>query len=98
MRRPIAPRCRSDLLMSRLMHNERLGHSLPRWGKILCWLFVLYVAREAVAADDTGGEKIYRELCARCHGTKGEGSEDHKKPLIGDRSVAQLAKYIAKSM
>jgi hypothetical protein len=49
-------------------------------------------------ADDPPGTKIYAEQCARCHGARGEGSEDYKKPLVGDRSVAQLAKYIAKTM
>ena len=45
------------------------------------------------------GEKVYRELCADCHGTKGEGvARKHGDPLVGNRNVAALAKYIAKTM
>jgi hypothetical protein len=53
---------------------------------------------KAAAADARTGEQIYRQQCASCHGAKGEGSEEHKRPLMGDRSVAQLARFIAKSM
>ena len=49
-------------------------------------------------ADDPPGAALYRDQCARCHGAHGEGSEDHKKPLVGDRSVDQLTKFIAKTM
>src|SRR5579862_5333608 len=69
-----------------------------------CAIRVLLVA-SAVAfsgralAADPAGEKIYRQQCASCHGAKGEGTkEDYPKPLAGDRSVAQLAKLIAKTM
>ena len=38
-------------------------------------------------------------MCASCHGTSGEGTDDHyPRPLIGERSVASLAKLIAKTM
>lgn len=51
------------------------------------------------AAGDLSGEQIYKLKCASCHGPKGEGTEDnYPQPLQGDRTVAQLAKYIAKSM
>ncbi len=45
-----------------------------------------------------GGETIYQQKCARCHGKAGEGSKAHPNPLIGNRSVEQLTKYIAKRM
>jgi hypothetical protein len=51
-----------------------------------------------IAAEERSGEQIYRQRCASCHGAKGEGSEEYKRPLTGDRSVAQLARFIAKSM
>jgi Cytochrome c len=57
------------------------------------------------AAASTGGgktgktgEQVWREQCAPCHGAKGEGTGAYSRPLTGDLSVGQLAKYIAKSM
>ncbi len=44
------------------------------------------------------GEQLYSSQCARCHGKSGEGSKKYAKPLIGDRSVAQLAEQIQKTM
>jgi mono/diheme cytochrome c family protein len=44
------------------------------------------------------GEQIYRQRCASCHGARGEGSKQYQKALAGDRSVGQLAPFIAKSM
>jgi hypothetical protein len=52
-----------------------------------------------VRADAPTGEQIYKLKCASCHGAKGEGTNDnYPQQLEGDRSVAQLTKYIAKSM
>jgi hypothetical protein len=51
------------------------------------------------AADDRNGEQIYRQMCASCHGAAGEGTpEDYPRPLVGDRTVAQLVRFIAKTM
>ncbi len=45
------------------------------------------------------GEAAYRKQCLKCHGATGEGGVDHDaKPLVGDRSIPELADYIAKSM
>ena len=54
----------------------------------------------AAAADAArSGEQIYKQTCARCHGAAGEGTPDnYPKVLAGDKSVAQLAKLIAKRM
>ena len=53
----------------------------------------------ARAADDSRGEQIYRQTCARCHGAAGEGTaETQNHPLIGDKSIGQLTKLIAKTM
>src|SRR3712207_2430373 len=50
-----------------------------------------------VSAKRTG-EQVYRQLCAGCHGVKGEGGRIYKKPLTGDRSVGELARFIRESM
>src|SRR5437879_4960470 len=53
----------------------------------------------ASGAEGRTGEQIFHELCARCHGTMGEGTkENYPYPLAGRRSVAQLARLIAKTM
>ena len=51
------------------------------------------------AAQERTGAVIYQEQCARCHGNKGEGVDEHyPHPLIGDRSLAELITYIDESM
>lgn len=51
------------------------------------------------AADGKTGEQIYRQTCAKCHGANGEGvKNEYPDPLVGDKSAAQLAKLIAKTM
>src|SRR5262245_48501258 len=53
----------------------------------------------AIAADADTGEQIYRERCASCHGAKGEGTlDEYPYPLIGQKSVGQLTRLIAKTM
>jgi hypothetical protein len=49
-------------------------------------------------AADPDGERIYRQRCASCHGSTGEGSKEYPRVLAGDRSVGQLARLIAKTM
>lgn len=45
------------------------------------------------------GEGIYRDMCASCHGDKGQGVADkYDDPLYGERSLTALAKYIDKNM
>ena len=66
-------------------------------------VFVLHALSARVTAEDLApeevGAKIYRERCASCHGASGEGvKRKYSKPLIGDQSVPQLAKYIEESM
>jgi mono/diheme cytochrome c family protein len=51
------------------------------------------------AADGPTGEQIYQKRCASCHGPEGEGSEEnYPQPLVGERSLAQLTRYISKRM
>src|SRR5947209_4148910 len=67
-------------------------------------LAVLLCPIEALAARADGanavtGEQIYRLRCASCHGVHGEGTdENYPQRLSGDKSVLQLARFIAKSM
>ncbi|WP_437191843.1 DUF1592 domain-containing protein [Planctomicrobium sp. SH527] len=51
-----------------------------------------------LADDVAAGAKLYQEKCARCHGANGEGTEDYSTPLIGDRSILELAHVIAQTM
>jgi mono/diheme cytochrome c family protein len=66
------------------------------WAVLLCLPAVL---PPAAAAEGKTGEQIYRQQCASCHGARGEGTEEnYPSPLEGDRSAAQLARFIAKKM
>jgi len=50
-------------------------------------------------ADPRSGEVVYREDCLRCHGPMGQGvAGKSDEPLLGEKSVAFLAKYIAREM
>jgi hypothetical protein len=68
--------------------------------RALTWLLLgtALLRPAAAVADGLTGEQIYRQRCAACHGNSGEGSDDYKRALAGDRSVAQLAGLIAKTM
>ena len=44
------------------------------------------------------GAAIYREHCVRCHGEGGTGTSDVPAPLVGDRSINQLAASIDATM
>lgn len=56
------------------------------------------LATPLLAADEPDGARLFKEQCARCHGPKGEGTKRYQKQLEGDRSVAQLADLIHKTM
>ena len=49
-------------------------------------------------AADHPGLAIYKEHCGRCHGETGGGTKEVHEPLVGDRSVNQLAAYIDETM
>jgi hypothetical protein len=53
---------------------------------------------QAAYADEPAGAALYQQKCARCHGKSGEGTKAYTRPLAGNRSLAQLARYIARSM
>jgi hypothetical protein len=67
-----------------------------------CLLFAVCFASHCpawCAADERTGEQIYQQLCASCHGARGEGdNKNYPQPLAGDRSVTELSQYIEKSM
>jgi hypothetical protein len=44
------------------------------------------------------GAAIYREHCVRCHGDEGAGTKAVPDPLVGERSINQLAAYIDETM
>jgi cytochrome c553 len=66
------------------------------------WTFllacVLALCASAARADAPSGAEIYKEQCIRCHGAQGQGTKRYKQRLEGDRSVAQLAALIHKTM
>src|SRR5262245_306726 len=65
---------------------------------ILAISLALAVCQSTRAADAPAGAQVYRQKCASCHGPAGQGTEKHPEALAGDRSVAELGKFIAKRM
>lgn len=61
------------------------------------WLS-LPLAGAIASAEDHPGLAVYREHCGRCHGDTGGGTKEVPEPLVGDRSVNQLAAYIHETM
>jgi hypothetical protein len=50
-------------------------------------------------AAPRAGEVVYRQDCMSCHGPVGEGvAGKSDEPLVGEKSIASLAKYIAREM
>ena len=50
-------------------------------------------------AAPRAGEAVYRQDCMSCHGPVGEGvAGKSDEPLVGEKSVAALAKYVAREM
>jgi hypothetical protein len=78
-----------------------LGIRIPLWTALgwAGWLAcVVLPTSPLTAAEDHPGLAIYREHCGRCHGDAGVGTPDLPDPLVGDRSVNQLAAYIDETM
>lgn len=61
-------------------------------------LFSTLLKTCSASAAEPSGEKVYRSICARCHGANGEGGKTAKRRLEGDKSIAQLAILIAETM
>ena len=68
----------------------------PKFGSALVALALL--AAPAPAEETRTGEQIYKQMCARCHGAKGEGAKNYPLPLTGDKSLPQLTAVIARTM
>ena len=50
-------------------------------------------------AAPRAGEVVYRQDCMSCHGPVGQGvAGKADEPLVGEKSIASLAKYIAREM
>jgi hypothetical protein len=88
-----------DGLVRTLMQSSlQLGSLLPVRIAAVLTLAVVAVPQVS-AAEGLTGEQTYRKRCASCHGASGEGTKEHRpKPLTGNRSAAQLAKLIFKTM
>lgn len=82
-----------------MMHRSpAMVPSFPRFLVFGVWIVLGGVSGSALA-DESKGARIYRELCASCHGAKGEGVADKcPDPLEGDKSVLELSKYIHETM
>lgn len=62
-------------------------------------LFLLFIAVSSVRAGDRTGEQIWQSLCAKCHGSQGEGvAGEYDEPLIGDKPIGELAQIIDETM
>jgi cytochrome c553 len=77
-----------------------LPHRMSGLRKLLLATAGAFCLPPAVSASDSCvGKEIFIAQCARCHGERGEGTEEfYPEPLVGDRSVAQLAALIAETM
>ena len=59
----------------------------------------IFTASYSLAAPEHPGLKVYRDMCAECHGAKGEGvAGKHDEPLVGGKSLPSLIKYIERAM
>ena len=83
--------------------------SLPRSSKVVLALVVLavlvFAGRQGQRyykrnlAAPRAGEIVYRADCMRCHGPVGQGvAGKADEPLVGEKSIASLAKYVAREM
>lgn len=70
-------------------------------GRLRCSAIVIasLLAAVTTSAEEKSGKALYEAQCADCHGAKGEGVADaFPTPLVGDRSLVELTKLIAKTM
>jgi cytochrome c553 len=62
-------------------------------------VLALGLALPLARGEEHPGAKVYVQMCAECHGKKGEGvAGKHDEPLIGNKGVVALTKYIARTM
>ncbi|MDW8243063.1 MAG: DUF1592 domain-containing protein [Thermogemmata sp.] len=67
---------------------------------ILTWCggYASAVENRTQGQPEHAGAKIYKQMCARCHGPQGEGTARYSYPLTGDWSLERLAAYIDRTM
>ncbi len=59
---------------------------------------VLAPAAPGVRTAFRPGRRSTASKCASCHGAAGEGSKEYAKPLVGEKSIGQLARLVEKTM
>lgn len=64
---------------------------------VLAFAHSVCLGGSAIATDPPGAA-IFKNKCAVCHGTRGEGTKKHEEPLEGSKSLAQLVELIGKTM
>src|SRR6478752_6798823 len=71
----------------------------PPFNLVLRTLVIVALLCAPVAAAEKNGKQVYAELCAKCHGEQGEGTdEEYPERLQGELSVGELARLIDKTM
>jgi len=93
--------CRNSEFLALMSNKPRNWPAIMPLARLASRLLALAaVAAAPLRGDETlTGQQIYERRCAKCHGVQGEGIAEHyAKPLAGDRSAAELAAFIAKSM
>lgn len=77
---------------------KRLQMSKPLIHLLLVTFLAGHVSSPA-AERASRGQEIYQQLCAKCHGGRGEGVKgEYEEPLVGDWSIARLARVIDRTM
>src|SRR5204863_3910059 len=99
---PVILSVAKDLACCQARFFASLRMTLIWQSKVLKSLLVatsICMSAASALAEDSPGAKIFRDQCARCHGAAGEGTDDYyPDPLAGDKSIAQLNKYIHETM
>ena len=77
-----------------------LDRSLLRLVGLVMALLVCGRSVSAVAVHDekSRGQLIYEQRCISCHGVNGQGTPQTPAPIFGDRSLADLADLITRTM
>lgn len=79
----VAPAADSQIMQSLLVYMQWISKGIPVYSK-LPWSLP-HDLGNAHKPDPANGEKVYHEVCARCHGENGEGTPI-APPLWGDGS------------
>src|SRR5262245_36409170 len=80
-----------------ILDSDMVSPAMQR--SILRLAAMLLLSAAPLLSAERTGQQIYAEMCAKCHGKNGEGSEeDYPERLQGELSVGELAKLIDKTM